>query len=1587
MATILDLGKLRFHFAGVYDATTEYEMNDIVKYGGNVYVYSNVTRTTGNIPTDTAYWTLMVEGFKFRQVYDNATQYRVGDGVTHGGKVYICILDTQGNTPPNATYWNQFADGIQWEGDFDNTKLYQKNDLVKYGSQVYIAKQDGTANLPTVTAYWDKFVEGISPEGVYNAATTYQPGDLVAYGANIYRCIANSTGNLPTDNSYFEDFISGNDFQGVWNSGTAYRIGQTVRYGGNVYKALQDGTNQQPDTATTYWTEFSTGVNSRGAWSTATDYAINDVVSYGGNTYIVLIGHTSGTFATDLAAGKWQKFNSGVRYMGAWTSGTAYLKDDIVKNSVSTYIALVDHTAGADFFVDLNTNNYWEEFVVGASYVLPSTTGNAGKYLQTPDGSTYSWQFAGANDKIFYVAEDSTSSADDVNHGQSIDYAFASVKYACDYIAADVVNRTPATIFIKDGTYNEVLPITVPANVTIVGDGQRNCIIQPAAGNGDNGIPNVNETMFYLDSGVMIEGILMKGLTGFSLGTTTPTDPNDATIGGVYLRLKPGATILKSPYIKESSAFSTGGVGAIIDGSVVATGTAGSMVFHTYTQVHDGGIGFWVKDYGLSEIVSCFTYYCDMGYVCTGGGKIRALNGNNSYGTYGAISIGFDANEIPLSGYMYGDTVEYQASTLATPDGFTVGDEITYGSDASVVVSSVSNEQQCTVVTSTNHNLAEGDPIAFSGVTPVAWQELLGSFSTASMYNRTWYADVVDATTFRLCTNPDLTNYFDTRSVAGWGIVTETISDATRANPVVVTITGHGYSNGDLVQNISGVVGMTQLNGNSYYANNVTANTVELYTDAGLTTTLDGTGFSAYVSGGTAERVLTGTAFAGGSIVSFKLQAKVANIQTNLNPATKHRLVLNDIKKGYTGHTVKVHVQNTGDGNKYWFDGQELPTFKMDTKHRMYIFEQNDISNNGHPLYFSTTPDGTHGGGTEYNPTKDAATGLTGNAVEYYLDGVKQANLAAYSTGFNAATAREVRVVGATADLYAVCVNHAGMGGTTPYTSSGATYDPASGIAVLTIGTHSLVAGDFVHLGTDSITFTCTQDSNATNHTYPRSTDPANTSWYVKIIEVGPTTITVNVGASPSNQQYAHTYVSSTSNNITAYTSNILIDYTTTTQHSTADAFRERFTGVYRYPFANNSTITAQDGQSATTMTVDANQGQFGFALVLAGLPEEPRAGASIEFITGQTYNPQDNADITTDANYGADALTYIITAVTGYTQTQDPALKGTATVTLATEKANTSASYYGQKFKIRYGYSQVRLTGHDFLSIGTGGRATTNYPGEPTQAASQGNEVTETYPGRVYYVSTDQDGNFRVGSYFRVDQATGRATLDASAFDLAGLTSLRLGSIGAQLGESINEFSSDGTLSGNSNLAVPTEQAVKTYVDANTGANITTIGTVTSGTLGDGAAIGTVTTSLGSDATGDVYYRNASGKLTRLGIGNAEESLVVSGSGLPQWAPASGGYSYETKNANFNAASGSAYLVDVSSTVVTATLPASPNVGDFLMVIDSSGKADINNITVARNGKVIHGKTEDLVIDYSMTALELVYEGAVNGWRITNLI
>ena len=200
-----------------------------------------------------------------------------------------------------------------------------------------------------------------------------------------------------------------------------------------------------------------------------------------------------------------------------------------------------------------------------------------------------------------------------------------------------------------------------------------------------------------------------------------------------------------------------------------------------------------------------------------------------------------------------------------------------------------------------------------------------------------------------------------------------------------------------------------------------------------------------------------------------------------------------------------------------------------------------------------------------------------------------------------------------------------------------------------------------------------------------------------------------------------------------------------------------------------------------------------------------------------------------------------------------------------------------------RKDFSVVRLTGHDFLSIGTGGRDTTNWPGQPTQPPSQADQIVtnSTDPGRVYYVATDELGNFYVGEFFKVDQATGKVTLDSSAFDLKGLESLQLGSIGGLIGASINEFSTDTTLSQNSDDKVPTQQAVKSYVDTVNNINPTG-GTLT--VAGNLTITGTTTTVNSSELSiADSQIDLRTGNNITAGDGGVRVVLTTNGSGVVQ--------------------------------------------------------------------------------------------------------
>lgn len=62
MAQLIDLGKIRFDWKGAYNSGTTYELNDVVRYSSNAYIYINTASAAGNAPTDTSRWALLVEG-------------------------------------------------------------------------------------------------------------------------------------------------------------------------------------------------------------------------------------------------------------------------------------------------------------------------------------------------------------------------------------------------------------------------------------------------------------------------------------------------------------------------------------------------------------------------------------------------------------------------------------------------------------------------------------------------------------------------------------------------------------------------------------------------------------------------------------------------------------------------------------------------------------------------------------------------------------------------------------------------------------------------------------------------------------------------------------------------------------------------------------------------------------------------------------------------------------------------------------------------------------------------------------------------------------------------------------------------------------------------------------------------------------------------------------------------------------------------------------------------------------------------------------------------------------------------------------
>jgi len=117
-----------------------------------------------------------------------------------------------------------------------------------------------------------------------------------------------------------------------------------------------------------------------------------------------------------------------------------------------------------------------------------------------------------------------------------------------------------------------------------------------------------------------------------------------------------------------------------------------------------------------------------------------------------------------------------------------------------------------------------------------------------------------------------------------------------------------------------------------------------------------------------------------------------------------------------------------------------------------------------------------------------------------------------------------------------------------------------------------------------------------------------------------------------------------------------------------------------------------------------------------------------------------------------------------------------------------------------------------------------------------------------------------------------------------------------------------------------------------------------------------------------------------------ANSSVTVNGSSVALGGSVdiSAGTSWQTeKTTSFTAVAGEGYFVNTTSGAITVTLPASPSLGDEVSIIDASGTADTNNITIGRNSENIQGTAADLTISTERAGFTLVYFNSTQGWLL----
>ncbi len=1497
----ISIGKVKFNWRGNWAAATVYAKDDVVKYGPSVYTITEAHTSASTFAANIAKTSLMVEGITWADTYNPSVLYQVNDIVGYGGAIYICIQEGTGQTPSSASaYWDRLVGGLEWEGLWSALTQYQKGDIVRYGGYTYTAIADSLGYLPTNALYWQVLNQGYNFIGNWSNTESYKPGDVVKSGGMLYSANTAHSGIKPPS-AQWDSLAEGSTFSGVYNNALAYAKGEIVRYGGNQYLCIANsaGGARPADglTSASFWTLYSKGFNFRNDFTTATDYNPGDVVKYGGRTYLCVTDalYVAPTQILPTNISYWSILNKGLDWRGPWSTSDSYKLDDVVEYSGSSYVCIQAHDDDGSTDTTPNTAAaYWQALAVGDISSPMTTTGDmiyrnsVGGIVRLPIGPSGahlivnngipSWGVQ-APERNYYVS----LTGSDANDGRTIATAWRTIQHACQ----QTFNVGQCKISIMGGTYTELCPIKVGRQVVIEGDGLGAVTVSPEnsvdKGYGvgiskDGSTPNANSEVFHVNNASRIRNIVFRGFGSGAVCVSLDPGygPNDTSVW----------ITSQSPYIQNCTSFTDLGTGMVIDGAL-HNGGYKSIVANDWTQINSDGHGFIVKNDGRSELVSCFTYYCYIGYLCESGGKIRSVGGNNSYGEYGAVARGFSQSETPLTGNLQLDDDTINSVQTFTSNVHIFTSYRDFGGELFCVGHTNPTDSG---ISSTWSNTQSRPFIAkFTSAGALDWSytytNSFGAIHSIVEIDSQYYAGGV---VYSGGSNKGFIIKISSSGEIVWqkiiGDTSEIVDLTTDGTSFVYAIGNHTTAGSAVVKlQPSGIISWSRtLDYNDSSVNTLNATSV-CYALAPTTST------DTYSAEGdaTAEDDLF--------IACRDATANVGMI----------------VRMDNSGNLVTAYNY----GNVY------INRLRLD-------------SGNGDGIYMMAVGYYDPVGTTTKNPFAMRVT-MTGNVAWQSQMSDSSAN----------GEFKDVLPLGD--DVY------------------------VAGYLNDTDSSESWNRGLLVRYG-----------SNGTVSWSRHITNNQNEVAFTGVALDGVNVIAAGLWDSASvlvNIQRDLT------NGIGTITSGNWVLGTTGSSPVTSSVASKSIQTVYAQSVSLGTTdsVFTLNQSPGITRTIAGTRAGFagigtGLAFTISGLSRTPKAGSVLQI--------------------DGDSETYFVIGIANFNS-------GTCTISIDPAIPSNKTPNDNTSVVFREAFSQVRMTSHDFLDIGTGGFADTNYPviiqADYIQQPDPDREVIEESGGRCFYVTTDQDGNFRVGNYFKVEQSTGRATLSSEEFDLSGLNELQLGSITAgRQGATVNEFSTDGTFTDNSDSAVPTERATKTYVDnainiAIGAANQLVVGTSPNQSKVEVSGTGTATDTIDFDVNGSQiaqigeHYVKVPAGTTAQRPGTPSNGYLRYNTSIQAfegyvngaWSGIGGGNPWTTKTSNYTAVNNDRLFVDTSSGAVTITLPATPNIGDNVRFIDVAGTFNTNALTIGRNGQEIMNNASDMVISDQYAGLGLVYSGSTYGW------